>query len=55
MKINIKEPYKTALIISLTTTTILGVAYLIMPNGWRIKISDFVKNALNKKKKDVVQ
>ena len=53
MKLNIKEPYKTAIIIGLTTTTALGVAYLVMPNAWRLKMNGFIKKTLKLKKDDI--
>jgi len=50
MKINIKEPYKTALILGVTISVFAGIGYLLLPNGVKIKISDFFKNKLKFKK-----
>lgn len=49
--INIKEPYKTGIIIGLTTFTVLGVAYILLPNSYRTKMNDFIKAKLSFKKK----
>jgi hypothetical protein len=49
--INVKEPYKTAIIIAITTTTALGVAYLVMPKKWQNTVHDFVTDKFKKKEK----
>jgi hypothetical protein len=49
IKFNLKEPYKTALIIGLTTTTALGVAYLVMPKKWQSAVHNFVTSKFKKK------
>lgn len=49
INLNLKEPYKTALIIGLTTTTALGVAYLVMPKNWQDAVRNFVVNKFKKK------
>jgi hypothetical protein len=48
MKINIKEPYKTALIIGLATSTFLGVAYVLMPSKYRDAMNAKFKKMFNK-------
>lgn len=55
MKINIKEPYKTGIMIGLSTFTVLGVAYIIMPDGWRTKMNDFIKSKFTKKKETNIE
>ncbi len=52
IKINIKEPYKTAIFISLATSVILGVAYLALPKVYKDKMGDFVKYKVLKKDKN---
>jgi hypothetical protein len=46
-RIPIPEPYKTALAISLATSTILGIAYVAMPEKLREKIKQkvFIKKS----------
>jgi hypothetical protein len=52
---NIKEPYKTALILAATTSVVVGAAYILMPDQWRKNVQNFVfKNIVSKfKKKDI--
>jgi hypothetical protein len=52
MKINIKEPYKTALILGLGISVFVGAAYLIMPNGMRIRMNNYIKSKLKFKKNE---
>jgi hypothetical protein len=49
-KIKLKEPYKTALILGLTTSIVIGGAYLVMPETWRQNVKDFVAKKFGKKK-----
>jgi hypothetical protein len=49
MKLSIKEPYKTALILGITISVFVGGAYLLMPNGIRIKMTDYIKSKFKKK------
>ncbi len=51
MKINIKEPYKTAIIIGVATSVFIGIAYLAIPKKYKEKISEFVKSKFRKKEK----
>ncbi len=51
MKLAIKEPYKTAIFISLATSVVLGVAYLALPQKYKNKMSEFIKSKFSKKKK----
>ena len=54
MKFNIKEPYRTAIIIGVSTSVILGAGYLLMPKDYRNRMNDWIKDTLriNKKKAD---
>jgi len=54
MKINIKikEPYKTAIIIGLTTTTALGVAYLVLPKKYQTAVYNFISTKFKKKEEN---
>jgi hypothetical protein len=45
MKLNIKEPYRTALIISSVSLT-LATAYLLLPTSYKDKINFFIKTKL---------
>lgn len=50
MKLGIKEPYKTALILGLTTSVFVGAAYLLIPSERRKQMIDFIKNKFKFKK-----
>lgn len=50
MKISIKEPYKTAVILGVTISVFVGVAYLVMPTDARLKLNNFFINKLKFKK-----
>ncbi len=44
MKINIKEPYKTFIVLSVTTSVLVGIVYIAMPNKYRLNINKFFSN-----------
>ena len=50
MGINIKEPYKTALILGIGISVFVGAAYLVMPNDLRVRMNNYIKNKLKFKK-----
>lgn len=50
MKFALKEPYKTGIIIGLSTFAILGVAYVVMPSKYRDAMNNFIKTKLKLKK-----
>ena len=49
-KIKLKEPWKTALILTATTSIVVGGAYLVMPETWRQSVKNFVAKKFGKKK-----
>jgi hypothetical protein len=49
MKFNIKEPYRTAIIISVATSVIIGAAYLAIPKEYKLKMKEFIKSKFKKK------
>jgi len=51
MKLDIKEPYKTAIIISLCTSVVLGVAYVATPKKYRDIIREKAFRIFKKKEK----
>lgn len=50
MKLNIKEPYKTAIILGLGISVFVGAAYLVMPNGMRVRMNEYIKSKFKFKK-----
>ncbi len=50
MMIKIKEPYKTAVILGVTISVFVGVAYLVMPTDARMKLNNFFINKFKSKK-----
>lgn len=51
MKLNIKEPYRTAIIISLCTSVIVGVAYVATPQKYRDMLREKAFRIFKKKEK----